>query len=59
MFTIMRSLASLIVISGLAGNAVAQTFNYCDPMESDDCPIRPALSMEYDFDWSDPTNATT
>ena len=54
-----RSLAGLIVLSGLAGNAVAQTFRYCNPMESDDCPIRPALSMEYDFNLSDPTNATT
>ena len=59
MFASLRSLGGLLLVSGLTKNALAQTWTECNPMKSDDCRNFPALSMEYDFNWADPTNATT
>lgn len=59
MFVSLRTLAALLLVSGVAKNALAQTWSDCNPMKSDDCKNYPALSMEYDFNWADPTNATT
>jgi len=53
------SLGGLSLLFGLVNLAAAQTFTDCNPMERDDCPTNPALSMNYNFDFTQASNAST
>lgn len=53
----LRGLTLLLI--GLFSLAAAQTHTDCDPLLRDDCRICPALSMAYNFDFTQLSNAST